>query len=81
MKIEKQDLVNFENNKQYVVVDIIEKDSNKYYYFSALSETTVPRFVIMKEALEKGKYVFSNLEDQEFEKIKNEFINKRLNED
>lgn len=81
MKIEKHDLVNFENNKQYVVVDIIEKENNKYYYFSALSETTVPRFMIMKEAYEKGNYVFSSLEDDEFEKIRNEFTDNRLKED
>lgn len=79
MIIEKGDVIRFENNSEYVVVDILEDNGKRYFYFSALDENIVPRFSIMKEAIERGNYGFSKLEETEFSHIKDEFFKKFIN--
>lgn len=73
MKLEEQDIVRFDNNKEYIIIKIINYQNNKYYYFASLKDDVVPKYVIMKEAKEKGKFTFEKLEDKEFEIIKNKF--------
>lgn len=77
MKLEKNDIVKFDNDSQYVIVDIINKNNNKYFYFTSLNKNVEPEFVIMKESLNK-EYTFEKLAADEFESIKEEFLNQML---
>ena len=72
MKLEEQDIVKFDNNKEYIIVKILNYNNNRYFYFTALKNIE-PKYVIMKEALEMGKYTFSKLDDDEFDLVKDKF--------
>lgn len=69
MKLEEQDIVRFDNNSEYVIVKILNYNSNRYFYFKSLSNKE-PNYLLMKEALNEGKYTFEKLEDEEFELVK-----------
>ena len=69
MKLEEQDIVRFDNNSEYVIVKILNYNDNRYFYFKSLTNKE-PNYVLMKEALEKGKFIFKKLDDEEFELVK-----------
>ena len=69
MKLEEQDIVRFDNNSEYVIVKILNYNDNRYFYFKSLTNKE-PNYVLMKEALEKGKFTFKKLDDEEFELVK-----------
>ena len=73
MKLEEQDIVRFDNDKEYVIVKILTYNNVRYFYFAALNKSVNPQYVIMKEAKEQGKFTFSKLEEEEFELVKDKF--------
>ena len=74
MKLEEQDIVTFDNGKEYVIVKILNYNNNRYFYFSSIDELVQPKYIIMKEIKEKDKYTFGKLTDEEFELVKTKLM-------
>ena len=71
MKIEEQDIVKFENGKEYLVVKILNYNDNRYFYFTAVNKEDFPKYIIMKEI--KDQNTFAKLGEEEFKIVRSKF--------
>lgn len=71
MKIEEQDIVKFENGKEYLVVKILNYNDNRYFYFTAVNKEDFPKYIIMKEI--KDQNTFGKLGEEEFKIVRSKF--------
>lgn len=64
MNFEKFDIMEFEDNKRYVVIDIVDFNNNKYLYLANENESSDYR--IVKEVLINGETMYNQIYDEEF---------------
>ena len=67
-KIELYDILTLNNNEEYTVLEIIEKQTKKYLLISPINEKEEPNLDILKiveETIENGKLMIKEINDEQ----------------
>jgi len=73
MEFKKGNIVTIENNKEYVIVEMVEYNNFNYLYLACLDGN---EFAIVKLESNEGRPVFGRLENDEYNTVLNLLFNK-----
>lgn len=63
----KEEVITLENNKEYVILDIVIYKEEKYLYCVGIDKDEMPtkEYIYLKSIEENGEYFVENIEDKE----------------
>lgn len=64
MSFEKFDIMEFEDSKRYIVIDIVDFNNNKYLYLANENDST--DYIIVKEVTINSETMYDQIYDEEF---------------
>lgn len=65
--MDKEEVITLENNKEYVILDIVIYKEEKYLYCVGIDKDEMPtkEYIYLKSIEENGEYFVENIEDKE----------------